>query len=88
MSSIARSSFDMCPVKYISISKNGVDHIDFNAFIHEYTKIFIANYKRVGYELFFFNHVDLSNDDTLEVMDAISKLVRSDIIILCFSLIK
>ena len=63
-------------------------YIDFNAFIHEYTKIFIANYKREGYELFFFNHVDLSNDDTLEVMDAISKLVRSDIIILCFSLIK
>lgn len=32
VSSIARSSLNACPVKYISISKNGVDHIDINAF--------------------------------------------------------
>ena len=63
-------------------------NIDYNAFIHEYGKIFLANYKREGFQLFFFNHLDLTNDFELEALDAISKLVNSNLIILCFSLLK
>ena len=63
-------------------------NIDYNSFIKEYSKIFIANLYREGFTLFFFNHIDLSIDDTLEALDAISKLVNSDLIILCLSLIK
>ncbi|RIA75495.1 hypothetical protein EI71_01462 [Anaeroplasma bactoclasticum] len=63
-------------------------NIDYNAFIKEYSKIFIANLYREGFTLFFFNHIDLSIDDTLEALDAISKLVNSNLIILCLSLIK
>ena len=63
-------------------------NIDYNAFIHEYGKIFLANYKREGFQLFFFNHLDLTNDFELEALDAVSKLVNSNLIILCFSLLK
>ena len=62
--------------------------IDYNVFIKEYSKIFVANMQREGYEIFFFNHLDLSDFNSLEALDAITKLVNSNIIILCFSLIK
>ncbi len=62
--------------------------IDYNLFIKEYSKIFIANYKREGFQIFFFNHLNLTDDYELEALDAITKLVKSNIIVLCFSLVK
>lgn len=63
-------------------------YIDYNAFIKEYSKIFIANMNRKGFKLLFFNHLDLSDISSLEALDAITKLLSSNLIILCFSLIK
>ena len=62
--------------------------IDYNLFIKEYSKIFIANYKREGFQIFFFNYLNLTDDYELEALDAITKLVKSNIIVLCFSLVK
>ena len=59
--------------------------IDYNVFIKEYTKIFTANFKREGFKLLFFNHMTL-DEYTLEALDAISKLLKSSIIIILFSL--
>jgi hypothetical protein len=61
--------------------------IDYNLFIKEYTKIFKANQNRKGYQLLFMNHMDL-DDSSLEVLDAISKLFESNLIILCLSVRK
>ncbi len=59
-------------------------YIDYNAFIKEYTKVFKANMNRKGFELLFFNHLEL-DEYTLESLDAISKLLKSNIIIISFS---
>lgn len=61
--------------------------IDYNYFIKEYSKIFQANLNREGFHLLFFDHLDL-DDYTLLLLDAISKLHSSNLIILCFSVIK
>ena len=61
--------------------------IDYNLYVREYNKIFLANYRRGNYHVLFFNHVDLT-DETLEVLDAISKLHSMNLIIICFSLRK
>ena len=62
-------------------------YINYNAFIKEYTKVFIANLKRDGFEVLFFNHIRL-DDYTIENLDAISKLMKSNIIVICFSTTK
>ncbi|MBQ9900471.1 MAG: hypothetical protein IJM36_05030 [Acholeplasmatales bacterium] len=62
------------------------ERIEYNGFYKEYSKLFIANMHRKGFKALFFNHIRL-NDETLEVFDAYSKLLRSDIIILCLSII-
>ena len=62
-------------------------YINYNAFIKEYTKVFIANLKRDGFEVLFFNHLIL-DDYTIEDLDAISKLMKSNIIVICFSTTK
>ena len=59
-------------------------YINYNAFVKEYSKVFTANYKRDGFEVLFFNHLRL-DDYTLEILDTISKLMKSNIIIICFS---
>ena len=60
------------------------ERIEYNGFFKEYSKLFIANMHRNGFEALFFDHIKL-DDDTLEILDAYSKLLRSNIIILCFS---
>ena len=59
-------------------------YIDYNAFIKEYGQVFKANLKRKGFKLLFFNHLVL-DEYTLEGLDAISKLLKSSIIIILFS---
>ena len=63
---------------------NKKEYIEYNGFFKEYSKLFIANMHRNGFEALFFDHIKL-DDDTLEILDAYSKLLRSNIIILCFS---
>ena len=63
-------------------------NIDYNLFVNEYSKVFKANYRRDGFKIFFFNHLDLTCDLELEALDAITKLVKSNIIVICFSLVK
>ena len=61
-------------------------YIDYNAFIKEYTQVFKANYNRKGFKLFFFNHLEL-DEYTLEALEVISKLNKSSIIIILFSVL-
>jgi len=58
--------------------------IDYNLFFKEYSKIFLASLKRRGYEIVFLDFIDLT-DDTFEILDCISKLVKSNIIVLTFN---
>lgn len=59
--------------------------IEYNGFIQEYNKLFLANYNRKGYHAMFLDHIDL-DDDFLEMMDMYSKLLKSNLAILCFSM--
>ncbi len=59
--------------------------IDYNGFYKEYSKLFMANYIREGYHAMFFSHIKLT-EDFLELIDAFSKLLDSNIAILCFSI--
>ena len=63
---------------------NKRDKIEYNGFFKEYSKLFIANMHRKEFKALFFDHLKL-NDETLELLDAYSKLLRSNIIILCLS---
>ena len=59
-------------------------NIDYNLFYKEYSKVFLANYKRNGFKTFLVDYINL-NDFTLEIIDGITKLVKCDIIIVCFN---
>ena len=59
-------------------------YIEYNAFIKEYGQVFKANLKRKGFKLLFFNHLVL-DEYTLEGLDAISKMLKSSIIVVLFS---
>ena len=61
------------------------ERIEYNGFYKEYSKLFIANMHRKGFKALFLNHIKL-DDDTIELFDAYSKLLRSNIIILCLSI--
>lgn len=58
--------------------------LDYNLFYKEYSKVFIANFKRKGFKTFFIDFINL-NDYTLEIIDGITKLVNCDIIIVCLN---
>ena len=60
-------------------------NIDYNCFYKEYSKVFIANFRRKGFFTFFFDFVNL-NDYTLEILDGLSKLVEQNIIIICLNM--
>jgi hypothetical protein len=51
-------------------------------YIENYSKL--ANFNRKGYHAMFLDHIDL-DDDFLEMMDMYSKLLKSNLAILCFS---
>lgn len=57
--------------------------IDYNFFIKEYTKIFNANYKRKNFITLFFNEVTL-DEYGIEALDAMSKMLCSNLIVICF----
>ena len=57
--------------------------IDYNLFFKEYSKIYHACLKRKGYKVLFLDYIDL-NDDTFEVLDCITKLIESNILVLTF----
>lgn len=61
--------------------------VDYNLFYKEYSKIINSYIERKGYFLLFFDYVDL-NDYALEVLDVISKLNKSNILIVTFYLKK
>lgn len=59
-------------------------YIDMNYYIKEYSKIFNAFYKKENNQLLFYDEIDL-NDDTFAILDGISKLLESNLIILTFN---
>ncbi len=59
--------------------------IEYNGFVKEYSKLFIANLKRDGYHAIFIDHIKLT-EEFLETMDIYSKLLDSNLAILCFSM--
>ncbi len=61
------------------------ERIEYNGFFKEYSKVFIANMNRKNYHALFFDHIIL-NDNTLEILDSYSKLLQSNLIVLCFSM--
>ena len=59
-------------------------YIDKNYYIREYSKVFNAFYKKENNELLFFDEIDL-DDNGLALLDGISKLLKSNLIILVFN---
>lgn len=59
--------------------------IDYNYFVKEYAKVFTANYHREGFETIFLNDIVL-DEYGIEAIDAMSKLLKSNLVVICFSL--
>jgi len=60
------------------------ENIDYNLFYDEYSKIFISLMMKKGYHVIFLDHIYL-NDYMLEEIDGITKLLESNLIILCLT---
>ena len=67
----------------ISIFKHK-SFIDYNVFFKEYSKLFISNMNREGFKTLFLEHIKL-DDNLFEVLDMYSKLLKSNLIILCLT---
>ncbi len=58
-------------------------NISYEPFYKEISTIFTSNLKK-GYKTFLFEHIELS-DYNLEILDGITKLAESNIIVICLS---
>ena len=59
-------------------------HINFNAYIYEYSKIFNKFNKNNTYVLLFYDFLDLTNINTLEVLNVISRLWQKNLFVITF----
>lgn len=60
------------------------NYIDYNVFYKEYSKIFISNFIRDGFKTIFLEHIKL-DDNLFEELDIYSKLLKSNLIVLCLT---
>ena len=58
-------------------------NIDYNVFYLEYSKIFKSYFNREGFKTFFFNGIKF-DDETLQILDCITKLNNKNIIVVTF----
>ncbi|MCR5349438.1 MAG: hypothetical protein K6E20_00445 [Acholeplasmatales bacterium] len=80
--SIEKCQLDIYDCFIISIFEAKYN-IDYNVFYLEYSKIFKSYYNREGFVTLFFNKIKF-DDETLSVLDCISKLNCKNIIVVTF----
>ena len=80
--SIEKCQLDLYDCFIISIFTQKYN-IDYNVFYLEYSKIFKSYQNREGFETLFLDNIKF-NDETLAVLDCISKLNNKNLIIVTF----
>ena len=74
---------DIYEARVVSLFKKK-EKIEYNLFTNEFSKIYKSLALTKGYEVIFLDHIEL-DDEFLEDLDAISKLLQSNLIIMCLT---